>query len=61
MSAFPHATQWDSDMLNPWKTHRAGSWNAESYAKVWEEAFLAASAERTRAAIPETSENDESR
>ena len=41
--AFPGATQWDADLLNPWKNEKAGAWNAEGRSEVWNEAFLAAS------------------
>ena len=53
-SAFPHATQWDADQLNPWKGRYAGSFDAARKAEVWQEAFLTASKEATDRALQES-------
>lgn len=59
LAAFPHATKWDADQLNPYGPNgRHGkSWNAEHKAEVWQIAFVEASAEATRRAVEE-SENE---
>ena len=59
MAAFPHATKWDADMLNPYgpKGRYGKSWNAEHKAEVWRNAFTAETVERTRRATETENEN----